>query len=443
VTLPLVTEANLRKPQATAPKKVKVRAKPSLDGKAFTEVEGSPLLLALQRGSIRLVRGQYFERCLAEGRPFGLRQEMSDADLWPPEKAARMWTTYRSVFFLAMSYSWLGRSHPDPDLWHLKRFARIIREWRQSVPVLLERLLPREARDLEPLHDVGVFVDAASLYHPARDQLNKEQESQYQAGMEVVHAVYGHRHTTVMRCTGVPTRVPRKYRLRGWTGFEWCLSENKVAPDDKLYTFDDSFEPELESTLKASFFRKRKGPVSVPCPAERFEELLRQAEQEVKSLSAPHDKLFMESKDRPFILDKYREAWEHQRHSRELHFADAGWGDDEVEQLASLLPSLPNLEELHLVGNRVGDAGARALFQGLTDTLVKNIDLSNNEIGGASSKAMAEAIGVATELVSLCVIDNPICKDEAGLWELRAAWRAAGKDPDALLIDGASLLRKE
>ena len=37
-----------------------------------------------------------------------------------------MWQRYRSLFFLALSYCWLSREHPDPRMYHLARVARVV-----------------------------------------------------------------------------------------------------------------------------------------------------------------------------------------------------------------------------------------------------------------------------------------------------------------------------
>jgi len=269
----------------------------------------------------------------------------------------------------------------------------------------------------------------------------KEDES-YHACMEVMGLLYGHEHTAVIRCTSVPGITDKKYFHRGWTAFESCVAGNKSCPDDKIYEFGDLFNPDSEPLMKGSFLRKYKQRQLPPVSYERFAELLRQLDEEVKTLRVPYNRLFTQAEDRGFAMSKFREAWEEQRQVRELDYKSMGWEDKDARLLASLLPSFSNLETLHLTGNRIGDDGAEAVLSALSDSRLGSLDLSDNRIGKAGALAMAAALPSAPRLSCLYAFANPLCAEESARWQLATAWKAAGKATEHLVLDHFALSHK-
>jgi len=88
-------------------------------GNMFLDKEGA-LMEGLRSGALRLVRGAYFERQWAAQEPWTLRQLVPEQFFWSPEEAVRMWRRYHSLFFFSVSYAWLSREHPDPEMYHLE-----------------------------------------------------------------------------------------------------------------------------------------------------------------------------------------------------------------------------------------------------------------------------------------------------------------------------------
>ena len=123
------------------------------------------------------------------------------------------------------------------------------------------------------------------------------------------------------------------------------------------------------------------------------------------------------------VLDKY--AVEKSRRTKELHLARRGLNDDDVLLLVTMLAndSLPSLQELDLLGNNIGDAGAQMIARACNDGIMRRLThlcLARNEIGEAGMVALADAVdGVTT----LPVIET-----------LRAARNAASSAPVHLAL---------
>merc|ERR1712113_1363189 len=71
--------------------------------------------------------------------------------------------------------------------------------------------------------------------------------------------------------------------------------------------------------------------------------------------------LFTSGSDQPFVIDKYTKSFEEQVKAVAFDFGHMGWGDNEIELLAEVLPQCKNLKELHLNDNEIGNAGALKL----------------------------------------------------------------------------------
>jgi len=254
--------------------------------------------------------------------------------------------------------------------------------------------------------------------------------------------LYGHTHTCVLRLTSVPPHVEKKYFHRGWTAFESCISGNKPYADDKVYEFGDDFKHDSELAMKEKFVRKYKQRLQPPVSYERFSELFWRMEEQVKVLRVPYNKLFTQAEDKAWAMNKFREAWEEQRKVRELDFKSMGWGDSEALQLAAALPSFPNLETLHLTGNKIGDAGAEAIVGALANSQLHSLDLSDNGIGRAGAAKLAASLAGAADLAFLYAFANPFCSEEDARWQVVNAWKAAGKAKESLVLDHFALKHK-
>jgi Ran GTPase-activating protein (RanGAP) involved in mRNA processing and transport len=100
----------------------------------------------------------------------------------------------------------------------------------------------------------------------------------------------------------------------------------------------------------------------------------------------------------------------------ELHLADNAIGPDGATALADGLAHLNNLQRLNLDGNRIGDAGARALSALINagNSQLVSLELFKNGIGNAGADAIAEAFTFSSTLAHLDLQQNSIGEPGAG-----------------------------
>ena len=98
---------------------------------------------------------------------------------------------------------------------------------------------------------------------------------------------------------------------------------------------------------------------------------------------------------------------------KEVEYMELDWGDEEVAQLCEVLPLCTRLISLNLCGNRIGDAGCRALAEACSRGAMPSLwepVLGGNELGDAGVKALAEACvgGALKQLEYLGLHSNKI-----------------------------------
>ena len=101
------------------------------------------------------------------------------------------------------------------------------------------------------------------------------------------------------------------------------------------------------------------------------------------------------------------------RDMKVVKYASIGWGDDEVVQLAEVLPLCTSATELNLTGNKISDRGAKALAAAFAEGAMPKLEklfLGGNQIGAEGAKAFAEAVGKGgmPELEVLGLYNNQI-----------------------------------
>ena len=127
------------------------------------------------------------------------------------------------------------------------------------------------------------------------------------------------------------------------------------------------------------------------------------------------------------------------RDMKVLTYASIGWGDDEVVQLAEVLPLCTSATELSLGNNKnISDRGAKALAAAFAEGAMPKLEklvLGGNQIGDDGAVALAEAAGARARCRSSRYSphhNNQIGDDGALAWACRVEARGtlAQKQPD-------------
>ena len=111
--------------------------------------------------------------------------------------------------------------------------------------------------------------------------------------------------------------------------------------------------------------------------------------------------------DKPVVAMLYRVAFEARfGAATELQYSALGWGDEEVCVVVGVLPYAPKLESLFLVGNDIGNEGARVLAEALPSALkLRELTLDASQIGDEGARALAEALPHVPMLEKLTLND--------------------------------------
>ena len=77
---------------------------------------------------------------------------------------------------------------------------------------------------------------------------------------------------------------------------------------------------------------------------------------------------------------------------KNIYLSNNDIGDEGCIRIAQAASTLPNFELLFIAQNSIGDAGASACFQQLAPTKIWQLVLTDNKFGDASMKALADAV---------------------------------------------------
>merc|ERR1719353_1092677 len=147
---------------------LKKDSSPQVDGGRWEELPDSYQAISntkfaevLRRECMVVIKTSYFTQCLKEGQVFADRSNIPAYFKYSGEEAVANWEKYGNMFLVVLSYSWLSKKHPDPNLFHL----RIL------VPLLNN--VQAYFREAHPdLPELGIIIDYCSLWQ----NLSKEED---------------------------------------------------------------------------------------------------------------------------------------------------------------------------------------------------------------------------------------------------------------------------
>jgi len=380
----------------------------------------------LERGCLALVKGSYLEDCHERGTPFDMRQKIPEHYVWNAEEAIGQWVLYGKTFLYIVSYSWLTSNHPDPDLYHLKRLACILKK--------LKRHYSRFG-----VREIAVAIDYCSLWQRQRegtveDFRTPEQHKQFSEGLGGFNDMYADRDVTALKISSVPVGEPRGYKDRGWPLAETALINCKPTMKTK-FTFDENFDHDLEAREGNEFVNHFTACLAVPPMTPAALDVNMQDRREragVRGLD-----LFTKGPDNKLVPQKYKESFAVVVKEKTLTFPSVLWSGPEIISLCQVLPLFTSLEYLGLAKNRIDGKALEMLCQTLKFLpSFKFLNIRCNLVGIDEVACVTRSFTCMPSLVSLSLSENPVCSSAALIEELNCEWAQAGKEPHMLLTKG-------
>jgi len=315
----------------------------------------------LAAGDVVLVRGSWLEEVYRRGETLPRRQDLPPQAVWPLEELMTRVKDHRvpTPQILSISYTWLSREHPDPEGFHLRAFAPLLRHFARHCKLGVDNL--------------AIFIDWCSMPQAPRSQGD---EAAYQRALNTIDVWYAHWLVEVWLLTRVPDGATL-YEDRGWTKFERAVATLTRSP---------------ESTLDLGLLHggwKSWGQVANDCQAER-----RPPETPERFAADLNRKTFGIREDEGMVAGLYREAFDRALHQEvQLWYAGLGWSDREAQELAQLLKLCGStLRDLELRGNEIASSGAAALADALPFcSALERLSLDGNCIGKDAQQALRDA----------------------------------------------------
>ena len=202
----------------------------------YFSVDG--LLDSVESGSIAPLRGRWLA-ALGAGDTLVRRQELPAAAFWTAEElretAAKLGDDF-GVLFVALSYRWLTKEHPDPDGFHVSTVASVARLYLgDAADDGRARHSPlRRAFEKAGLlgTDFALFWDFCSLHQAPR---TPAEQALFRRGLRCSNIWYGHQSSHLWMQTELPPGFDgASYHTSGWCAVEAALSAVVKAADRRL-----------------------------------------------------------------------------------------------------------------------------------------------------------------------------------------------------------------
>ena len=341
---------------------------------ALVQVEG-PVLKLIESGSIALVRGKYLMHLADTGQPIPRRQDAPPSAFWPRDEAAALFRRsqtemrkpgpdlagllFLGLFLVAFSYCWITPTHPDPEGYHLKRIAGIL------------RAMARLRKGYQTYDDVGIFWDYLSLYQNDAHSGAKRSEiesSHFSLALSTMQYIYAHDLTCVIKLRRMPAcphelgadgrfetaidseskRLGWHYGDRGWPTFESCVANlSRATQWSRLQFSEESLEldgdcPKRRNPPLLLDFRYKHVTNDPPVHPDRLAYQL-------------GSKTFANDSDHKVILDLYRRTFEKLCQSNTLHFCTFYWPHEMCEAFGEAIAAYDELTTLSFVDGSIGD----------------------------------------------------------------------------------------
>ena len=205
---------------------------------SYKLISGSAFARLIQKGSFQFIKGRYFEDCWIDQQKFARRQNIPPEYLWTGDECVKLWEAHGPRFMLSISYGWLHKDHPDPEMFHLKRLAKVVKAFKKFHSIDIE--------------DCAVFLDFGSLWQKELvdgvDTRTAEQIVQFKEALDEINTPYGHEAITSVRLEAVPEGTVRTYLVLP-EGFDADCSDQDMARHFDVRMREDFKGPPLKPSI--------------------------------------------------------------------------------------------------------------------------------------------------------------------------------------------------
>jgi hypothetical protein len=378
------------------------------------------LLASVESGAIAAVKGSWLVGLHKRGGRLSRRQDLPPEAFWSAGELRRVALALGAdfgVLFVALSYRWLTKEHPDPDGFHLGIVAAVAELYlnlrgQDASASQLSKAFQKHGLGLP---EFALFWDFASLHQPPRTDAEAKL---FPKGLQNSNVWYGHARTVVWMQSELPKGFAERLRAsepplaETYEDSGWCYVEAAISAAIKPGFLRLDLAKRTERAMANSYgpagnwwedgddrlarvcARRRPPP---PSP-ETVRRLLQT------------EKRFTTSSDVSKVADLYADFFGKVTTVDALEFQGLEWGDADVVELCEVLPRFAALRTLDLSKNKIGPEGAKVIAEALKlgTAVVTELGLNANNIGPEGAIAIAQALKVNAVLTSLHLYGNSI-----------------------------------
>ena len=379
------------------------------------------LLASVESGAIAAVKGTWLVGLHKRGGRLSRRQDLPPEAFWSAGELRRVALALGAdfgVLFVALSYRWLTKDHPDPDGFHLGIVAAVAELYLnlRGQDASASQLSAAFREHGLGLPEFALFWDFASLHQSPRTDAEAKL---FPLGLQNSNVWYGHACTVVWMQSELPEGFAARMRAsepplaETYEDSGWCYVEAAISAAIKpgFLRLDlakrteramaNSYGPagnwwEVGDDRLACVCARRRPPPPSPETARRLLQT---------------EKRFTNLYDVSKVADLYAAFFGKVTTVDALVFQGLEWGDADVVELCEVLPRFAALRTLDLSKNKIGLEGAKAIAEALMKSgtaVVITLYLGLNNIGDEGAIAIAEALKVNAVLTTLNLGYNSI-----------------------------------
>ena len=299
------------------------------------------LLGSVESGAIAPLKGSWIVKLHAAGGRLKRRQDMPAEAYWTAAELRVVALELGEKFgllFVALSYRWLSKEHPDPDGFHLDIVASVAKLYLGlSGKNASESPLVEAFSSLQTDADFALFWDFPSLCQPPRSEA---EAALFKRGLKLSNVWYGHAHSVCW----MQSELPSGFNGAAYEKSGWCYVEAAISAAVKVGLNRLDLGKRTEKALGFCYGSESVVPdmrLDCTCAGNR---LPPPAPEYVRD-QLDTDKVFTTRADVALVADLYRSFFDTVASSVEhMDVRNLSWGDSEAELLCAVLPRFRRLK---------------------------------------------------------------------------------------------------